>query len=712
MFRHQGPAIFAAVLAGLVLIAYRAAPDNGFHFDDYANIVEQESLHVEEPGLPELVDASLSGEHPQRFVANLTLAVDWWRGDGSPRPFQWTNLLIHMVGALLVFALLWTVLRIGRVGGDPFAAAAAAAFFGAAWWALHPIQVQAVTYIVQRMAALAAVFVIAAVLAYLRGRLNPERRWRWMMLAVTCGLLAAFTKENAWILPLLILLAEFGVVRNSGGLVRNRLDWALILVPVGVGLYLTAALWSGTGNFAEWVQRAYEGRSFTLGERLLTQPRVMVFHFTQLIWPLPGRFSIEHAFPLSRSLVDPSSTVPAMLLVFGWIGTGLWCLLSPARRLAGFFILWVPLTLAIESSVIALELVFEHRMYLPTVGVAGLLALGFRWAFIHSAVPIKAGVSALCVAVIAVLLVFTSIRVPEWRSDVTLLQRAYQHAPDSPRVVGNLGVAYLNAGQLEPAGGLLRRAAELDPDWPKAWYNLALWHAKTGETAAAESAYQRTLQLSPESVPAWRGLGDVYRDSGKTREARRAYDEALRIAPQRAGVLQRRGRLLSDAFGQHEAALRDLDLALATGVDGYRLRTDRGVVLGRLDRSSNAIEEFTVAIGLQPENPQAYYDRGLTYLRSNRIGAARDDFSMAARLDPAYADAHVGLASVSLLEQDYDEARAGFEHALTLDPGNINAHFNLGVALEFLEDPERALEHFEQACANGHVRACRKAGQP
>ena len=708
MARRYGSAIFAAILVGLVLIAYRAAPDNGFHFDDYANIVVQHPLHVDNPTIEALADASLSGKLPQRFVANMTLAVDWWRGDGSPRPFQWTNLLIHIIGTLLVFVLLKTVLGIGRDGRDPVVAVAA--FFGAAWWALHPIQVQAVTYIVQRMASLAAVLVIAAVLAYVRARLEPGRRWRWMTLAGICGLLAAFTKENAWILPLLFILAEFSVVRGSGKLVRSRLDWALILVPVGIGLYLAAALWTGTGAFAEWVQRAYDGRPFTLEERLLTQPRVIVFHFSQLVWPLPGRFSIEHAFPLSRSLLDPVTTVPAMMLVFGWIGTGLWCLLSPARRLASFFILWVPLTLAIESSVIALEMVFEHRMYLPAVGVAGLLALAARWAFARRALAVTAG--ALCAAALVALLVSTSIRVPEWQSDVTLLQRAYEHAPDSPRVVGNLGVAYMNAGELGLAGDLLRRATELDPDWPKAWYNLALWYAKVGDADAAESGFRKTLQLSPESVPAWRGLGDVYRDSGRARDARAAYDEALRIAPQRAGVLLRRGRLLSDAFGLHDAALRDLDLALATGADRYRLSVDRGVVLGRLGRSDEAIEEFTAAIDVQPENPQPYYDRGLTYLRSDRNAAARDDFSAALRLDPAYADAHIGMASVSLLEQDYEEARAGFEHALSLDPGNVNARFNLGVALEFLGDPERARPQFEQACAAGHERACRKAGSP
>lgn len=708
MSLRYGSAILAAMLVGLVLVAYHAAPDNGFHFDDYANIVEQESLHVDEPGMRAFSDAALDSIHPQRIVANLTLAFDWWRGGGSPRAFQWTNLLIHVLGALLVFALLKTSLETRKSN----AILAACAFFGAAWWALHPIQVQAVTYIVQRMASLAAVFVIAAVLAYVKGRLDHGKRGRWMSLAVVCGVLAAFTKENAWILPLLLLLAEFGVVRDSGNLIRNRVDRALILVPAAVALYLGVSLASGAGPFAEWVQGAYEGRSFTLGERLLTQPRVIVFHFSQLAWPLPDRFSIEHAFPLSRGLFDPVTTLPAILLVCGWIGLGIWCLLSPARRLAGFFVLWVPATLVVESSVIGLELVFEHRMYLPSVGIAGLLAMALHWSLSRAARAARAAAATFSVALLAALLVATLARVPMWSSDVMLLEQARRHAPDSPRVAGNLGVAHMNAGRLDEARDFLRQAVELDPEWPKGWYNLALWRTKTGNFIAAETAFTRTLELAPTSVPAWLGLGDLYRDTGRPRDARAAYSEALRVAPDRTDVLRRRGRLLSEALDDHEAALRDLDAALAAGPDDYALRLDRGAVLGRLGRTSDAVREFTLAIEHRPENPRAYYDRGLTHLRGNDRDAARQDFATAARLDPSFADAYIGLGSMSLIDGDYSAARDGFERALSLEPGNAHARFNLGVALDFMGDRPGALAQFERACAGGHPRACRRISPP
>jgi tetratricopeptide (TPR) repeat protein len=701
--------ICSAILIGLVLVAYHAAPENTFHFDDYPNIVTQAALQIERANPSALLGAALGGAHPTRPVANLTLAFDWWRGGGSPRPFQWTNLLIHVMGALLVFALFRMALALQRSPGDRFLAVSA--LFGAAWWALHPIQVQAVTYIIQRMASLSAVLVVAAVLAYIHGRRDPVRRWRWVAVAALCSLLAALTKENAWVLPVLILLAEFSLVRTAGRLVRSRLDVVLILVPVFAGLYLLGALATETGPISDWIRGTYQRRAFTMEERLLTQPRVIVFHFSQLIWPLPGRFSIEHAFSLSRNLFTPVMTLPALMLVCVWISVGLWCLASPVRRVAGFFILWVPLTLAIESSIIGLELVFEHRMYLPTVGIAGLLAIGFRWVLTRTTASFKAATVALCTASIAGLLVSTLVRVPEWASDVTLMERAYDRTPKSPRVIGNLGAAYLNAGKLETAGDLLQRATELDPEWPQAWYNLATWHARLRHTVAAEAAYRRALQLTPESALTWQSLGDLYRESGQARKATMAYGEALRIAPQRTDALRRRGRLLSDAFGQHDAALRDLNQARMLGGNSYSLLVDRGAVLGRLSRAMEAVADFTAAIRLKPQEPRAYYNRGLTYLNIGDNDAARQDFSTAVQFDPFYADAYVGLASVSLMQGRPAEARAGFEHALSLDPDHVDARFNLGVTMEVIGDLDTALMHYRKACADGHQRACAKYQQ-
>ncbi|MDX1606206.1 MAG: hypothetical protein R3202_08430, partial [Candidatus Competibacterales bacterium] len=140
-----GHLLAALVLLGLVGLAYHAAPDNVFQFDDEINIVRHGPMHVRELTPGRLWQAIENAHLPRRAVANLTLALDWWRGGGDPRPFQWTNLVIHGLATLAVFALLLQMLA--RTGAGSGRSALVAATLATAIWVVHPIQVQAVTYI-------------------------------------------------------------------------------------------------------------------------------------------------------------------------------------------------------------------------------------------------------------------------------------------------------------------------------------------------------------------------------------------------------------------------------------------------------------------------------------------------------------------------------------------------------------------------------------
>jgi hypothetical protein len=173
------------------------------------------------------------------------------------------------------------------------------------------------------------------------------------------------SKETAAIVPFLVLLAEFGVLRQGQAIVRGRLDSVMLSLPVVVAVLITLDILSGTGPLAGNFLPGYENRDFTLSERLLTQPRVIGFHFSQIFWPLPGRFSLEHDFAASTGLLTPATTLVAMLGVASWCAIGVWALFRPSLRMMGFFLLWVPATLVIESTIIPLEMVFEHRMSGP-----------------------------------------------------------------------------------------------------------------------------------------------------------------------------------------------------------------------------------------------------------------------------------------------------------------------------------------------------------
>jgi hypothetical protein len=291
----------ALLLAIIVALTYREAPGNEFHFDDHRNIVDYGPVRMEQPSGKALLDAFANPKLQYRNFPSLTFAVDWWRGGGEARAFLQTNVFLHVLTALAVFAFAYRLLC--RLQTENRRTVLLAAFCVALLWAVHPINSQAVNLIVQRMAILATLFVLLSLTCYLEARrADSTRHIAWYAAAALFGVLGAFSKENAWILPLLVLAVEYGVVRHGQVLVQNKLDVLLLALPF-VGLALVATdLALGSGPVSNSFLSGYETRSFSMEERLLTQPRVIFFYLSLILWPLPGRFSLEHDFAVSTSL--------------------------------------------------------------------------------------------------------------------------------------------------------------------------------------------------------------------------------------------------------------------------------------------------------------------------------------------------------------------------------------------------------------------------
>jgi hypothetical protein len=225
--------LLAGLLCSLVLVVavtYRGASGNEFHFDDYDNIVRYGPVRMDQFELQALADAFMHPMIEHRNVPSLTFAIDWWRGGGEARAFLQTNVFLHVLTTLSLFGLLVQLLR--RWAAAQSQAVMLTAFAAAAIWAVHPINSQAVNLIVQRMAILATLFVLLSLSCYLIAR-TRSRPWRipWFVAAVAFGLLGAFSKENAWILPLLLLGVEYGVIRHGQALIRGPQDWLLLSLP-------------------------------------------------------------------------------------------------------------------------------------------------------------------------------------------------------------------------------------------------------------------------------------------------------------------------------------------------------------------------------------------------------------------------------------------------------------------------------------------------
>jgi uncharacterized membrane protein (Fun14 family) len=312
---------------------------------------------------------------------------------------------------------------------------------------------------------MAALFTVLTVILYMLGRGTGQsgRGWLYFGLAGLCWTLGMGSKETAAIAPFLILLTEYGVLRHGQPIVQRKIDRLMLSLPALVACLIVLDLLSGAGPLSAAFLPGYELRDFTLTERLLTQPRVIGFHLSQILWPLPGRFSLEHDFLVSTGLLTPVSTFFALLGVVAWCALGVWLLFRATSRVLGYFLLWVPATLVIESTFVPLEMVFEHRMYLPSVGLAGLAGLAICW-LLQRMPRFTPATFVACIAIVVLMMTASGQQIPVWKNNLSLAENSVKHAPNLGRVWSILAMSLRDAGygwdRVLPA---VNRALALDP---------------------------------------------------------------------------------------------------------------------------------------------------------------------------------------------------------------------------------------------------------
>ncbi len=419
---------WAALLIAGVLGVYGAGLTAPFQFDDVPNLVENTAIHLSEWSLAAWYEAAVSFQPGggSRPLAMLSFAFDHWRAGLNPVAFRTTNLYLHGLAVVAALALLHALLAAaGWCERRAWGMAIAATIL----WALHPLQVSTVLYIVQRMQMLAGLFLLLALWMYVQGRraqIAGEPSWRWWLGFWAAALAALASKEDAVILPAITLLFELFVLRFAAatGWLARAWRWGYLLGAAAGGLLYVFWL---LPTYGSWTP--YPGRDFSAWERVLSQGRVLWLYLSQIFWPLPERLAFYYdAFPVSRGWWQPPTTL------LSWVGVGgllaaawFWRHRAPLVALGVF---WFFAGHFITSNALNLELVFEHRNYFPLLGmtlavVVGAEALlchfstGWRWALVAATVLVLGGL--------------TLWRALVWADPVAFAHFAVRTAPDSAR---------------------------------------------------------------------------------------------------------------------------------------------------------------------------------------------------------------------------------------------------------------------------------------
>jgi tetratricopeptide (TPR) repeat protein len=537
----------AIALLGFAL--YAAALDAPFYYDDYQNIVDNPRVRWTEVSADKVLATALVAP-TKRPVANLSFALSYRATGPEPAGFRAVNVLIHVACAIAV-ALLARALLVQLPRPPSPRDTSAMALFAGLLFVAHPLQIQSVTYVVQRMNALAGLFYVCALLAWLRGRVRPpgSARMGWWSLAAALGALSLGSKEMAVTLPVAIWLIEWFFLRD---LRRFALRSALFAgVPlIGLAIWLYAAVLPEIGL-------GYQGRAFGAVERLLTELRVVNFYAGLALLPLPSRLNLLHDFALSRSLVDPITTLLSALSLLGSFGlAAYWARRAP---LASFAILWFWLHLFVESFGLPLALAYEHRTYLPLAGPA--MAAG--WALFALSGGSRRRALALGLGAVASLGLATLVRNHVWDDELRLWADVAAKSPGLVAARNNHALALLRAGKHEPAMREFRAALEIDPDDAEAHNNLGNLQLGAGDPNSAIASFQAALRASPGHVGARHNLGIALAEGGNLEGAMQELEAALVRAPQHAQIWNTLGAMrvrLQDLEGAEEAFINAVRL--------------------------------------------------------------------------------------------------------------------------------------------------------
>jgi len=428
-------------MALLTSAVYYSGLSGPFTLDDNSNLLGNKAIQINSLDSTSLKNAAFSIQSgpTHRPVSMLSFAINhYFAGSfNSTTPYKITNLAIHIGNGWLVFVLSLLLIRrsqslmpdrdnSGLIKKSTILFSAFIAFA----WSLHPIQLTSVLYVVQRMSALSGTFVLLSLITYLLGRTRIINEQRFgaifvFALAPAMGIVGVFAKENAALLPLYISAIEATLFKDEKPWhLWNRLSkrTKLIILSLVTLAVVVACYW-----IIDITQSAYRQRSFSVGERVMTEARVLVFYISQILIPQISNFGLHHDdIAISRSLINPWTTLASVLCL-----TGILLLAFRYRSRLPLFSLGIFLFIAahlLESTIYPLDIAYEHRNYFASFGI--LLAVGQLIILLGDRIDRRL-VLVLAAAYIFLFASVTLLISRNWETDISLYTAEIRNHPDS-----------------------------------------------------------------------------------------------------------------------------------------------------------------------------------------------------------------------------------------------------------------------------------------
>lgn len=362
------------LISAIATIIYSNSFDCSFHFDDQHAIIENYAIHRFD-----LKEIFVSSNRP---ILDITLAVNYYFGKLNVFGYHLVNLLLHISNGIMLYFILFQTANLSSMKEKYGQRAYRIALYASLIFIAHPIQTQAVTYIISRSSVLSTTFYLLAFILFIRAESLEQRAKNFTLFAPrSLLLLGAFffsclgmgTKQIVVTLPLMLLIYDFFFLSDGDfkGLKRRYLFHPAMFSTMAVTIYLSA---SGLQNFvsfdyAKGVQMPF-GEPVTSFQYFMTQLHVIPYYIKLLF--IPTNLNLDYSWPITRYL--DLTTVIFFILLSSIASISIWTYRK--ARLVSFAIAWFFVTLSVTSSfVVIYDVIFEHRLYLPSTGFALFIAV-------------------------------------------------------------------------------------------------------------------------------------------------------------------------------------------------------------------------------------------------------------------------------------------------------------------------------------------------
>ena len=631
------------LLAMLIVIAlvFYPALSGGFIFDDYPIFAENPAVHISSSHW-QAWQALWTWSHAnvQRPLAMFSYALNYLLGTRT-WGFKATNLAIHLLNTVLVYLLSRRLISAAWVNGagsdtarvNPWAQGVALI------WAIHPLQVSAVMYVVQRMELMGFTFVLLALLAYWRARqrqLAGQRAWPWLLLSALITITGYFAKETALLVPGYALLLELTLLRFRALQPATRRAWK---IAYALGCVAALAVFVGYLLPHYDTAAAFSERDYTASQRVLTQLRVLPMYLEWSFLPIPSQLHFYYDnYLASTDLFHPVTTLLGGILLLGLLALA--AFVRHRRPLLVLGIGWFFMANVLTSGPIALELVFEHRNYPALFGVI-LAAADVLWLLSRRLNP---RFPALIAAEVVLNFGFlTVLRAATWGSPLLLAQT----------------LAETNPGSARAALDLARRYVAMSRDNPNVpLYSLGIRELERGaklpaSTILAEQALLIQAANHPGLLPSqpwWDSL----------QEKLRTRPMSLDTYPALYGLLQ--ARLGASPSIDAQQLAKAFEIAIArnpTRVSLYAQYADLASLA--LHNPQLAAEQWRQALELQKNSPDYAIQVAGYLVENHRDQEALDVIAEAQKIEP-------GMRGNASLESLRGQAQQGLDNAANAVP--------------------------------------------